>query len=190
MTLDESFVHQATLTTGRLLLRPIRGDDAAALFMVRSDPRVSEQYGQEPDRSVEDTARWIRNTLDGFSKRESMTWALIPIGDDAAIGECCLWKFGPDHRCAELGYELHAAHWHRGLMTEALSAVLAYGFNEMELHRIEANPLAYNAASQRVLLRLGFRHEGTLRQRIPFRGRFEDQAYYGLLRDERLRRRG
>lgn len=184
--MDEIFECPATLPTDRLLLRPIQGDDAAALFTVRSDPRVTEQYGQGPDRSVEDTARWIRNVLDGFSKQESMAWALA-LDDDTVIGECCLWNFGQGHQCAELGYELHSDHWRRGLMTEAVSAILAYGFNEMGLHRIEANPLASNTASQRLLLRLGFNLEGTLRERIPFRGGFEDQLYYGLLRDEWMR---
>jgi ribosomal-protein-alanine N-acetyltransferase len=186
MTLDEAFVRQASLATDRLLVRPVREDDAEALFAVRSDPRVSERYGQEPNRSVDDTARWIRNALDGLSRRESMAWALA-LDDDTVIGECCLWNFGQGHQCAEIGYELHSSYWRRGLMTEALSAVLAYGFGEMKLHRIEANPLASNTASQRLLLRLGFNLEGTLRERIPFRGGFEDQLYYGLLRDEWMR---
>jgi ribosomal-protein-alanine N-acetyltransferase len=116
-----------------------------------------------------------------------MTWALTLGKDDTVIGECCLWNFGQGHRCAEIGYELRSSHWRQGLMTEALSAVLAYGFDEMGLHRIEATPLASNAASRGLLLQLGFRHEGTLRQRIPFRGRFEDQLYYGLMCSDRSR---
>ena len=105
--------------------------------------------------------------------------------DDTVIGECCLWNFGQGHRCAEIGYELRSAHWGQGFMAEALSAVIAYGFDNMGLHRIEACPLASNTASQGLLLRLGFRREGTLKERVPFRGRFEDQLYYGLLRDDR-----
>lgn len=187
VNLDEIFERPVTLSTERLLLRPVREDDAPALFAIRSDPLVTEQYGQEPYRSIDECARWIRGALDGFSKRESMTWALTLGKDDTVIGECCLWNFGQGHRCAEIGYELRSSHWRQGLMTEALSAVLAYGFDEMGLHRIEATPLASNAASRGLLLQLGFRHEGTLRQRIPFRGRFEDQLYYGLMCSDRSR---
>jgi len=185
MTLEEAFERQATLATERLVLRPFREEDASALFAIRSDPLVTERYGQEPYRSVDDSARWIRNVLEDFSKREAIAWALTLENDDVAIGECCLWNFGQGPRCAEIGYELHPAHWRQGLMAEALSAVIDYGFDEVELHRIEAAPLASNTASQGLLRRLGFSHEGTLRQRILFRGRFEDQLYYGMLRDER-----
>jgi ribosomal-protein-alanine N-acetyltransferase len=62
--------------------------------------------------------------------------------------------------------------------------VIGYGFRELELHRIEACPLASNTASRNLLLKLSFSYEGNLRQRDLFRGRFEDQAYYGLLKGE------
>jgi len=69
-------------------------------------------------------------------------------------------------------------------MTEALAPVLKYGLDGMRLNRIEACPLAENAASISLLLRLGFKYEGNLRQRVFFRGRFIDQYYYGLLKSE------
>ena len=69
-------------------------------------------------------------------------------------------------------------------MIEAISAILNYGFTELGLHRIEANPLAGNRASRNLLLKLGFTYEGNLRQRIFFRDHFEDQNYFGLLKDE------
>ena len=68
-------------------------------------------------------------------------------------------------------------------MTESLSAILNYGFLDLGLNRIEANPLALNEASQRLLLRLGFKPEGSLRQRVFFRGAYIDQLYFGLLRE-------
>jgi ribosomal-protein-alanine N-acetyltransferase len=69
-------------------------------------------------------------------------------------------------------------------MGEALSAILTYGFTEMELHRIEAIIDVANERSKGVLLKLGFQYEGNLRQRYLFRGGFEDEHYFGLLRDE------
>jgi RimJ/RimL family protein N-acetyltransferase len=72
-------------------------------------------------------------------------------------------------------------------MAEATSAILTYGFTELELHRVEANPLARNESSRSLLLKLGFTYEGNLRERIFFRGHFEDQHYFGLLRDEWLK---
>jgi ribosomal-protein-alanine N-acetyltransferase len=69
-------------------------------------------------------------------------------------------------------------------MAEALSAMLDYGFSDLGLHRIEAVPLAVNKPSHGLLCKLGFNYEGNLRQRHFFRGRFEDQFYFGLLKDD------
>jgi RimJ/RimL family protein N-acetyltransferase len=73
-------------------------------------------------------------------------------------------------------------------MAEAVSAIIAYGFSELGLHRIEANPLAGNIASVNLLLKLGFTNEGNLRQRVFFRDRFKDQLHFGLLKDEWIKR--
>lgn len=72
-------------------------------------------------------------------------------------------------------------------MAEAISAILTYGFTELGLHRIEANPGAENTSSRSLLLKLGFTFEGNLRQRYFFRGHFEDAHYFGLLQDEWLK---
>jgi len=69
-------------------------------------------------------------------------------------------------------------------MPEAISAILTYGFSEMGLHRIEANPGAENTPSRSILFKLGFTFEGNLRQRYFFRGYYEDAHYFCLLEDE------
>lgn len=69
-------------------------------------------------------------------------------------------------------------------MTEAMSAILTYGFAELGLHRVETIIDSVNERSKSLLLKLGFTYEGNLRQRYSFRGRFEDEHYFGLLKDE------
>jgi ribosomal-protein-alanine N-acetyltransferase len=119
--------------------------------------------------------------VNGYAIRDSVLWTLTLKDDDVAIGEYCLWNFEPGFLCAEVGYELHSKYWNRGLMSEALTEVLTYGFVEMGLHRIEACPFACNFHSRDLLVKLGFRLEGTLRDRHLFHGRYLDQLYYGLL---------
>jgi ribosomal-protein-alanine N-acetyltransferase len=97
------------------------------------------------------------------------------------------FHFGPDFHYAETGYELHREYWRQGIMTEAMSVILTYGFTELGLHRIEADIDPRNTRSMSLLLKLGFTYEGNLRQRYFFRGQFEDEHYYGLLKDEWLR---
>jgi RimJ/RimL family protein N-acetyltransferase len=87
-------------------------------------------------------------------------------------------------KCAEPGYELHPDFWQKGIMVEAVSAILQCGFGELGFNRVEACPFAVNVASQKLLLKVGFVHEGNLRQRCFINGQFEDQLYFGLLREE------
>lgn len=83
---------------------------------------------------------------------------------------------------AEIGYWLGEAHWGRGIMTEAVAAMAAYGFGQFDLIRIEAEVFARNPASMRVLEKSGFQREGWLRQRITKDGETMDAALYALLR--------
>ena len=184
MTIDAAFTHFPSLTTARLHLRQIQPADAAALFAVKSDLEVTSSYGQEPHQSVDDTLGWIQRLQASYERREDFAWGITLKGEDVVIGACTLWNFDSSLRCAEIGYELHPAYQGQGIMAGAVSAILTYGFGALGLHRIEANPLAGNPASRSLLLKLGFTYEGTLRQRHFFRGQFEDQLYFGLLKEE------
>ncbi|NIW38715.1 MAG: GNAT family N-acetyltransferase, partial [Gemmatimonadetes bacterium] len=88
-------------------------------------------------------------------------------------------------RQAEIGYDLAHRHWGRGLMTEALRPMLRFGFEEMDLHRIEAGVTVGNEASARVLEKLGFREEGLLRRGGYWKGAYHDLRGFGLLRRDR-----
>jgi [ribosomal protein S5]-alanine N-acetyltransferase len=183
---ENAFTIFPMLSTRRLILRRVETSDAAALFAIKSDPQVTAQYGQEPHQSIADTLRWIERLQADYPNRETLFWALTLKEEHTLIGGCPYWNFSSGHLCAELGYELHPAYWGQGLMGEALTAVLDYGFGEMGLRRVEATPLAENQSSRRLLEKKGFRYEGSLRQRHLFRGLFLDQTYYGLLREEWL----
>jgi len=184
MTSDEAFTHAPVITTDRLCIRPMRMTDAEAVFVFKSDPEVTRCYGQDPHQTIDETEDWIQRNLSSYERREAISWILSDKAKDHAIGECCLWNFDPSLSCAEIGYELRSDHRGHGIMTEALSAILTYGFRGIGLHRIEANPFAINEPSLHLLRKLGFKHEGTLRQRQLFHGQYLDQMYFGMLDDE------
>lgn len=184
MSVDAAFARFPVLATDRLELREVRLADAEALFAIKSDLEVTRRYGQEPHSSLDDTRAWIERLLIAYDRREALFWCLTLRGKDPAIGSCTLWNIDSGFYYAELGYELDPAYWKQGLMAEAASAVVTFGFAELGLHRIEACPLSGNAPSQSLLLRLGFTYEGNLRERAFFRDHFEDQLYFGLLRNE------
>ena len=188
MSVDTAFTNFPILTTNRLRLRQIRAEDAEAFFAFKSNLEVTRRYGQEPQQSLDDSYAWIQKQQSYYAQRDALNWCLTFKGDDTVIGSCILFNFDQGVHCAEVGYELHPAYQRQGIMGEVLSAILTYGFNELALHRIEANPLAGNPPSINLLRKLGFTYEGTLRQRHFFRGHFDDQLYFGLLNEEWLKK--
>ena len=184
MTVDALFTHFPVLNTHRLCLRQLLPADAAALFVIKSDLEVTKHYGQEPHQSIRDTLGWIERLQASYKKREDFAWCVAFKDKDTLIGACTLWNLDPSYHHGEIGYELHPAYHKQGLMTEAVSAILTFAFTQLGLHRVEATPFADNPSSNRLLLRLGFTYEGSLRERHYFRGRFLDQLCFGLLREE------
>jgi ribosomal-protein-alanine N-acetyltransferase len=100
------------------------------------------------------------------------------------IGTIGFMWWNRDNRSAEVGYSLSRAFWNRGIMTEALSAVLGFGFERMNLHRIEAQHAVGNDASGRVMEKCGMAREGVLRGRLFYRSAFVDVTLYAMLEDD------
>ena len=184
MSLDAAFSSFPLLSTHRFQLRQIEPGDAEAFFQVKSDPQVTHCYGREAHPSLQDTQAWIQRIQDTYTQREGIMWAITFKTRDFPIGSCNYWPLDPESHCAELGYELNRTAWRQGIMAEVLPIIISYGFTELGLNRIEANPLAKNGRSSNVLVKLGFTHEGTLRQRVLFRDSYEDQMYFSLLKNE------
>jgi [ribosomal protein S5]-alanine N-acetyltransferase len=184
MTINIAFTRFPFFTTNRLLLRQIQPTDAKALFETFSDQEAMEFYGHEPHQSLDDTQALIQQIQARYAQREAIRWGITLKGEETVIGSCGFHHFGPGFHRAETGYELKRAFWGKGIMFEAMSAILTYGFTQLELHRVEAIIDIANERSKGLLLKLGFTYEGNLRQRYSFRDRFEDEHFFGLLKDE------
>ena len=184
MTIDAAFTHFPSLTTSRLLLRHFLPGDAESLFAILSDEESMKFYGHEPHESLDDTKEVIRQIEERYARKQALRWGITFKGEDRLIGSCSIFHFDAGFDCAETGYELNRAFWGKGIMTEAMSAILTFGFSELGLHRIEAIIDIENERSKGLLLKLGFTYEGNLRQRFPFRNQFLDEHYFGLLKDE------
>jgi ribosomal-protein-alanine N-acetyltransferase len=184
MSLADIFAQIPRLATRHLILRQIEPEDAAAIFANFSDEEVMEFYGDLPHRSLEDSRELIRRQQTWYAQGQGIRWGITQKGDDTVIGSCGFHLFDEAYHRAETGYELRRAFWRQGIMSEALTALFTLGFEEMGLHRIEAVVDGVNERSKGILLKLGFTHEGTLRQRFFFKERFWDEHYFGLLRNE------
>jgi ribosomal-protein-alanine N-acetyltransferase len=98
------------------------------------------------------------------------------------IGTICFWHFKHEHYRAETGYLLHPAWWRKGIMKEALAAIVRFGFEHLQLHSIEAHISPDNIASKKLLQSQGFVQEAYFRENFYFRGKFLDTAVYSLIK--------
>ncbi|XXX76987.1 GNAT family N-acetyltransferase [Sorangium sp. So ce134] len=179
-----SFDPFPVLATPRLTLRSIEPGDVERIFRIQSDPEVVRYSGRGPDGSLAAAERRIETILAGVREYTSIRWGITLKESGELVGTGGFWRWNKPHRWAEIGYELLPEFWNRGIMTEALRAVIRFGFESMELHRVEAQIDPDNRASARVLERLGFALEGRHRQNWYYDERFTDTEVYGLLRGE------
>lgn len=170
------------LDTPRLHLRRLTPDDAEIIFRIQSDPEVIRYFGRAGDASIEAARERVARIDAGIREHTSIRWGITLRDTGELIGTAGFWRWNKPHRNAEIGYDLRPAWWGRGLMPEAVRAILRFGFDEMDLHRVEANVDTENQRSVRVLERLGFVREGVLRENWLNEGRFTDTGTYGLLR--------
>lgn len=177
MTLDAL----PTLSTDRLVIRPVQDADLADLLAVNGDPLVVRHLPYAAWQSLADGQAWLlrmRALQDAGSGRQFVLASQV---DARAIGTLLLFRHEPASARAEIGYVLGRAHWGRGLMREALRGFCAAAFARAGLHRIEAEARPENEASNRLLAALGFTLEGRLRQRWQAKGERHDVNHWGLL---------
>ncbi len=173
-----------TLSTARLRLRPFDDADADDLFALHSDPRVLRYWDAPPWNERGRAERFIAACRQMAEEGTGVRLAVDRAGDTAFIGWCSLNRWNPDHRSASLGYCFDRAAWGHGYATEAARAVLRWAFDTLDLNRVQAETDTRNVASARVLEKLGFVREGTLREDCVVDGEVSSSWVYGLIRRE------
>ena len=173
-----------TLETDRLILRKMTPGDAEAIFSYASDPEVTRYVVWDTHRTIEDSRAFLNLTVRGYESGADPTWGIVYKGDHSFIGTCGFAILEPEHARAEIGYVISKEYRGRGLATEAVRAMISFGFREMDLNRIEAQCIAENTASARVMQKAGMTHEGTLRQRELVKGAYRDMEMYSILGSE------
>lgn len=173
-----------TLGTPRLTLRRMLPEDAEPMHAYGSDPEVARHMLWEPHESLRDSENFLRFVRERYARGDPAGWGLEGRETGRFIGTCGIQAWRPEHSRAELGYVLAREYWGRGLMTEAVAAVVGFGFDKIGFNRLEARCLDGNAASARVLEKAGMTHEGTSRSSHFSGGRFLDLYHYAMLRDD------
>ena len=171
-----------TLHTDRLRLRPFDDADANDLFALHSNPHVLRYWDAPPWTDRKRAERFLTACRQMAADGTGARLAVDRLTDGTFIGWCSLTRWNPDYRSAALGYCFDAAAWGHGYATEAASALLQWAFNTLDLNRVQAETDTRNAASARVLEKLNFTREGTLREDCIVNGDISDSHVYGLLR--------
>lgn len=173
-----------TLDTPRLRLRWLEPADVPALLAVFGDPSVCRYWSRPPLPDLAAAAELRHEIVGCFAERSLFQWGIAERATDRVIGTCTLAALSAEHRRAEVGFAVARAEWGRGYASEALGALLAFAFERLGLHRLEADADPRNAASVRVLERAGFVREGYARERYFLAGEVQDAVLFGLLRRE------
>ena len=171
------------LVTDRIILRELRNEDAADLLVFRGDSEA-QRFNSEPLQTLEQSVALIDEVCGDYAAETAVPWALTLKSSGRVVGLFGYQNWDRYHRRADIGYDLARDLWGQGLATEALTAAIRFGFSDMQLNRIEAQTIADNRSSTRLLGRLGFALEG-MRRRYSWEedGTFHDGAIYGLLCD-------
>lgn len=171
------------LETQRLWLRQAIREDADAVFAVFSDSKVTQFHNLDtfthPNQAIEVIERRAR----GFTNGREIRWAIARKPDNYVIGSCG-FSWDKEANVAEVGYELTSQFWRQGMMSEALSAILNYGFEIEGVQLAIARVMLGNVASKRLLEKLGFQSQGLMKERGFWKGEYHDLEQFTLMKSQ------
>ena len=168
----------------RLHLRPVAAADLPALMHINGDDQVTQFLPYASWTKLEDAQAWLQRMDTLAQSGESRQLVIVRNEDSTILGTVLLFRYEEGSARSEIGYVLGREHWRHGYAREALVAVLAHAFGDMAIRRIEAQVNTANTASNALLLAIGFKHEGLLRQRWVDKGAGRDVHFYGCLAGE------
>jgi [ribosomal protein S5]-alanine N-acetyltransferase len=172
------------LETERLVLRELTLLDAETMFRYFSKESVIRYFGMDSFENIEQAKATIQTFKNRYEEGSVFRWGIEKKGTDQLIGTCGFHLINNHHKRAEIGYELDDIYWGQGYASEALQAILSYGFETLQLIRIAAVVYVENKASQKLLKKAGFQEEGLLRKHMIQNGVAHDTILYSLLKEE------
>jgi len=183
--LQPQFIPFPTIETERLLLRRIRVEDVEEIFVLRSCPVINKYSLRPLITEKKEALDFIQLIEDLVIQNMGISWIITEKSKPKiAIGHIGIWKLFKEHYRGEIGYLLHNDFHGKGMMTEAMKAVIDYGFNTLQLHSIVACVSPFNLPSITVLERNNFIREGYFKDDFFAKGKFHNSIVYSLLNTE------
>jgi len=180
--LPDCFTPFPVLMTDHLMLGRLNEHDAPEIFLLRSDPVVNKYLDRRKARSIDDALEFIRKINSAIDAGGSLYWT-ISLGDRRELaGTICLWNFAEQEGKAEIGYELLPQFHGKGIMQEAIAAVIQYGFEKLKLKKIEAWTADQNIHSIGILQRNHFKRDLEAESKLESDKESEGVVIYSLYR--------
>lgn len=173
------------MLTKRLVIREIEPNDLAHIHQLLILPETDRYNTLGNPVHIDETKKIVMNWLEDQKEKPRNNYTyLIEMPDKEFIGTIGLILSKPKYNSANVWYKLHVAQWGKGYATEAVKAMIAFGFDSLKLHRIEAGCAVDNIASYKVLEKAGMTLEGGRRKVLPIRGDWVDNYEYAILEDD------
>jgi [ribosomal protein S5]-alanine N-acetyltransferase len=169
------------LESDRLIFSKFAKKDTEQLFKIRSDKQVMKFMDIILLNNPSQAKTLIKSIIKDFNEKRGITWSIVDKDTKKIIGTYGFWRLVRQHNYAEIGFSLLSEYWGKGFMTETFKTLVEFGFNKMQLHRLEANVNPQNENSIKILERVGFRKEAHFRENYLFNNNFTDSAIYCLL---------
>lgn len=174
------------IVTDRLVLRKFRySDDDAMLKNWIADPEIQSLYSEPVYTTKAEVKALLDKYIENYQKEDCYRWAIISKETDECIGQIAYFLVDSNNNFAEIEYCIGKAFQCKGLATEATKAVIKYGFEKINLHKVQICHKSINIPSKRVIEKCGFVYEGTLRDFFYMDGEYVDRLYYSILKNER-----
>ncbi len=188
--LTRTFRDPPILETPRLYLRKMLRRDAGDMYEYACRPEVTRYLLWEPHENQAHTQRYLNYLQTRYRAGDFYDWAILWRNGDKMIGTCGFTRFHVESNAAEVGYVLNPRFWNMGIATEAVQAVIAFGFRHLNLHRIEAKYMAGNVGSRRVMEKVGMTYEGMSRDGMFVKGKYVSVGTCAILRSEFIKKYG
>ena len=183
-TLYKIFSEIPTLRTERLTLRAMSHLDAGDMFEYACREDLTEYLLWSPHKSPSYTRDYLAYVETRYAVGDFYDWAVIESASGKMIGTCGFTRIDIPNRVGEIGYVLNPEYHKRGYAREAADAVMSFGFNRLELHRIEAKFMEGNLSSEAVMKKLSMTFEGFERDSIFVKGSYRTVGKYAILSHE------
>lgn len=175
-----------TIETERLTLRRFKYEDwDSMLNNWTGDEAVQSMYSEPTYTTKEAVTELLDKYIGSYEKEDYYRWAVTLKNSDECIGQIAYFLVDSKNHFAEIEYCIGKKFQCKGYATEATKAVIAYGFDEINLHKVQICTKTINKPSKRVIEKCGFTYEGTLRDYFYMNGEYVGRLYFSLLRDER-----